>query len=200
MNGEGYIKYTAKHKLAPAIKAPHWAELNDVRTRLYQLGLIGALPGGVGFGNVSIRLKGNQFLISGTATGALPVLGPDNYCLVSSFDLLRNIVVSKGPVKASSESMTHGAVYQSCAGAHCVIHIHSKSIFTGMIKDCYPATPEKAAYGTPELALAIKDCVAQINSNEGSIVLSGHDEGLLAYSPSAERTFTLILELYNKYG
>jgi len=199
MNGEGYIKYTAKHRLAPAIKAPHWAELNDVRTRLCQLGLIGALPGGIGFGNVSIRFKGNKFLISGTATGALPVLVPNDYCLVSSFDPCRNLVVSKGPVKASSESMTHGAVYQSCSGAHCVIHIHSKSIFKGMIKDCCPATPEKAAYGTPEIALAIKDCVRQINKDEGNIVLLGHDEGLLAYSPSAERTFMLIMELYNKY-
>jgi len=200
MNGEGYIKYTAKHRFAPAIKAPHWAELNDVRTRLYQLGLIGALPGGIGFGNVSIRLKGNTFLVSGTATGVLPVLKPDHYCLVSSFDLSRNCVVSKGPVKASSESMTHGAVYQSCSAANCVIHIHSKNIFKGMIKDGCPATPEKAAYGTPELALAIKDCVRQLNSSEGSIVLSGHDEGILAYSPSAERTFMLITELYNKYA
>jgi ribulose-5-phosphate 4-epimerase/fuculose-1-phosphate aldolase len=199
MNDEGYVKYTAKHTLAPAIKAPHWAELNGVRTRLYQLGLVGATPGGIGFGNVSIRLKNNAFLVSGTGTGALPVLAPNDYCLVSSFDLCRNLVVSKGPVKASSESMTHGAVYQSCPRVRCVIHVHSKSIYKGMIQERYPATPETAAYGTPEIALAVKDCARQLNKDEGSIVLSGHAEGLLSYGPSPERTFTLIMELFNRF-
>jgi ribulose-5-phosphate 4-epimerase/fuculose-1-phosphate aldolase len=200
IHNEGYVKYTAEHTMAPPIEAPQWAELNDARTKLHRLGLIGVLPNGVGFGNLSIRLRENEFLISGTATGALPVLGPDAYCLVNSFDPGRNHVVSTGPVHASSESMTHGVIYRSCAGAHCVIHIHSRTIFDGMVTARYPSTPEDAAYGTPEIARAIEKCVRELCRDEGQIVLLGHDEGVIAYSPSVERTFILIQELYNNYS
>jgi hypothetical protein len=34
---------------------------------------------------------------------------------------------------------------------------------------------------------------------EGSIVLAGHDEGVISYGPTVERAFTLIRELYGKY-
>ena len=200
MKNEGYLKYTAEHRIAPAIKAPFWAELNEARTQLHKKGLVGVTSSGIGFGNLSIRYRENEFLISGTATGAIPVLGLDHYCIVSSFDLKENHVVSMGPIQASSESMTHGAVYQSCPEANCVIHIHSRAVFDGMIRDNYVSTPEKAEYGSPEIALAIGECVKNSGKNEGHIVLSGHDEGVIAYGPSVERAFNLILELYHKYG
>jgi len=196
---EGYVKYSDEHTIAPAIDAPHWKELNDARTRLHQLGLVGVLPNGVGFGNLSIRIRENEFLISGTATGEFPVLGNDKYCLVESFDLAQNHVVSSGPVRPSSESMTHGAVFKSNPRVNSVIHVHSRRIFDGMARDHYPATPADAPYGTPEIALAIENCVRDLNGDEGRIVMLGHDEGVIAYGPSVERTLALILELYDKY-
>ncbi|MCL2270454.1 MAG: class II aldolase/adducin family protein [Treponema sp.] len=195
---EGYVKYSVEHSTAPAIDIPNWKELNDARTRLYQLGLVGS-HNGIGFGNLSIRYKGNEFFISGTATGALPVLGPDGYCLIRSFDIEQNRVVSAGPVQPSSESMTHGAVYHSCSGVNCVIHIHSRVIFDGMVRDGFPAAPENAAYGTPEIALAIGKCARETDGDEGRIVLLGHDEGVIAYGPSVERALMLILELHTQY-
>jgi len=198
-NSEGYVKYTAEHTMAPAVDAAHWTELNDARTHLHRMGLVGVLPNGVGFGNLSIRLGGDEFLISGTATGAIPVLGPDQYCLVKSFDLKQNHVVSTGPVQPSSESMTHGAVYRACSGINCVIHIHSRAIFDGMVRDRRPSTPEDAAYGTPEIALAIENRVRDLGKDEGSIVMLGHDEGVIAWGPSVKRTFALVQELYKAY-
>ena len=197
---EGYVKYTAEHKTGPAIEVPRWTELNDARTRLHKLGLLGVTAGGIGFGNLSIRYQGNEFLISGTATGAAPVLDLSGYCLVNSFDLRRNHVVTTGPIQASSESMTHGAVYQSCSETNCVIHIHSRKIFDKMILDNYSYTPKDAEYGSPEIALAIGVCVHDSGKNEGQIVLIGHDEGVIVYGPSVERAFNLVLELNSKYG
>jgi ribulose-5-phosphate 4-epimerase/fuculose-1-phosphate aldolase len=198
MSGEGYVKYTAEHTMAPAIETPNWMELNKARTKLREMGLVGASSGGIGFGNLSVRVKGDEFLISGTATGASPALGPDGYCLIASFDIDKNRVVSTGPVEPSSETMTHGAVYQSCPGANCVLHIHSRAIFDAMIRDNYPATPETAAYGTPDIALAIGKLARESGKNEGCIVLAGHDEGVIIYAPTAERAMYLIEELYNK--
>jgi len=200
MANEGYVKYTAEHTMGPVIETPLWADLNRARTKLREMGLVGMTSDGIGFGNLSLRVEGNKFLISGTATGALPVLGPDGYCLITSFDVDENRVVSTGPVKPSSETMTHGVIYQSCHGANCVIHIHSRQIFDGMLRDKYPTTPETAAYGTPEIALAIRKLVNfDSKKNEGSIVLAGHDEGVIIYGHTVEKALSLTEELYNQY-
>jgi hypothetical protein len=197
---EGYVKYTAEHTPGPAVKHPFWHPLTRARTRLYDLGLIGALPTGVGFGNVSIRLRGNQFLISGTATGAKRELSPDDYCKVLSCNINGNSVESCGPIQASSESMSHSAIYRTCEEAASVIHIHSKAIFEGMLRDDLLSTPKTAAYGTPEMARAIINAVEQWAKTHGSIVLAGHDEGVITWGVSIEEALTQVLELYDKYG
>ena len=132
MISEGNVKYTAEHTGA-ALELTHnileqWTELNDARTGLHKLRLIGVYPDGIGYGNLSIRFSGEEFIISGTATGAKDVLNLSEYCLVKSFDIAHNKVVSSGPIQASAESMTHGAVYHSCSAVNCVIHIHSREI------------------------------------------------------------------------
>jgi hypothetical protein len=68
-----------------------------------------------------------------------------------------------------------------------------------MIQDRYPATPAGAEFGTPEIAIAIAECAAKTGKNEGTIVLAGHDEGVIAYAASVERALSLILELNSKY-
>jgi hypothetical protein len=198
-NSEGYVKYSASHTMKPAAVPPLWQELNDVRTKLHDLNLVGVHDDGIGFGNVSIRLSGNEFLISGTATGASRELTSNGYCTVTSLDIAGNNIVSSGPIRASSESMTHGSIYQSCPEANCVIHIHSRKIFDGMIRDRCLSTPREAEYGTPEIALAIAECVKRSGKTEADIVLAGHDEGVISYALSIKAAFNLVLNLYNKY-
>jgi len=197
---EGYVKYSTVHTRAPAIDAPNWSELNNARTRLFQFGLIGVNPQGIGFGNVSVRYQGEQFLISGTATGAKPELTLSDYCLVNSFDLAQNRIVSAGPVQASSEAMTHGAVYRSCPQANCVIHVHSGIIFKGLIRDGCPSTDKNAVYGTPEIALALAKCVQELGTDEGIVYMAGHDEGIIVWGPNVERALKIILILKDRYG
>ena len=199
---EGYVKYSADHTDAPATAAelPLWEELDEARTRLYDLGLVGALPNGVGFGNVSVRVKDEEFLVSGTATGGRRVLGPGGYCMVTAFDFEKNRVTSSGPVKASSESMTHGAIYRACPAARAVIHVHSRKIFDGMLRDNYPRTPADVPYGTPEMARAIIACVKEQGESPGVIVMAGHDEGVIAYGASVREALDPLLELYYKYS
>ncbi|MCL2265413.1 MAG: class II aldolase/adducin family protein [Treponema sp.] len=196
---EGYVKYTASHENSPVPRTPVWEQLNETRTKCFNLGLVGVYPNGIGYGNLSVRFSGDQFIISGTATGAKQVLSDSDYCLVKSFDIARNNVESRGLVQASSESMTHGAVYRARQGVNCVIHIHSRKIFDNMLCGGYPFTQKEAAYGTPDIALAIENCVNDSAKDEGQIVLAGHDEGIIAYGENVERAFFLIMELYNKY-
>ena len=199
---EGYVKYSADHTDAPVTAAefPHWEELDEARTRLYDLGLVGALPNGVGFGNVSIRTKDEEFLVSGTATGGRRILGSGGYCMVTAFNIEKNTVTSSGPVKASAESMSHGAIYRACPAARAVIHIHSRKIFDGMLRDNYPRTPADVPYGTPEMARAIIACVKEQGESPGVIVMAGHDEGVIAYGASVREALDPLLELYYKYS
>ncbi|MDR0377111.1 MAG: class II aldolase/adducin family protein [Spirochaetaceae bacterium] len=192
---EGYVKYIADHRTAPAVEPPLWRELNEARTCLYDRGLIGALPNGIGFGNVSVRVTGEEFLISGTATGDCRVLTAHEYCVVTSFNLEENRVTTSGPVRASSESMSHGAVYRSRASVMCVIHVHSRKIFDRLLSGGCISTPPEAAYGSPEMALAISTLAAAGRENRGVIVLAGHDEGVLSYGVSVREALNLILEL-----
>jgi len=200
-NSEGYVKYTALHIPGPAAEDSLLQNLNEIRTRLYDMGLLGVLPGGVGYGNVSIRFKGPEFLISGTGTGADRILGFDKYCLVRAIDIDNNSISSFGPVRASAESMTHGIIYQRLPAVNSVIHIHSRRIFDGMLRDDYSSTLPDAEYGTPEMARAIIKVINDGNGQaEGIIVLAGHDEGVVSYGPTVERTFSLIQKLNDKYG
>ncbi|MDR0630110.1 MAG: class II aldolase/adducin family protein [Treponema sp.] len=199
---EGYVKYTADHTGAAALAAEvsGWKELDKARTRLYGLGLVGALPNGVGFGNVSIRMNDGEFLITGTATGGRKALGPDGYCTVNAVDIEKNRVTSSGPVKASAESMSHGAIYLACPSARSVIHIHSRNIFDGMLRDHYPCTPADVPYGTPEMARALIACVKEQGGSRGMVVMAGHDEGVIAWGGPVQEALDLILEVYHTYN
>ena len=171
-------------------------ELDAARTTLHDAGLIGVYPSGIGYGNVSLRLAGNLFLISGSGTGSSRLLGKQGYSLVRAFDPLKNTVASFGPVQASSESMTHGAVYGAANKARCVIHIHSPFLFTSLLAEGFPRTPESVAYGTPALSREVARLITEeLSPSEGIFVTAGHNEGVFTYGESIASTLNLILSL-----
>jgi ribulose-5-phosphate 4-epimerase/fuculose-1-phosphate aldolase len=93
--------------------------------------------------------------------------------------------------------MSHGAIYRACPKAACVIHIHSKAIFGGMLRANLLSTPKDAAYGTPEMARAISNAAGQ--AGDGQIVLAGHDEGVITWGASVDDALALAMKLYNDY-
>lgn len=198
---EGYIKFTvhlADGDLPPCAER---VRLNEVRTELHDLGLIGVLPGGIGFGNVSVRLgDSGKFIISGTATGARRILRPEDYCCVDSFDPSRNEVHCTGRIRASSESMSHGAVYQADRQIHCVIHVHSRELFQFMLAEPYPRTPQQAAFGTPELAEEILRLVRAGGAAQGIFVTAGHEDGVIAYGPDADAVRNILLDTLRRFN
>lgn len=152
---DGYVKYKARHIWGAQPDHPLLPDLDALRTELHDMGLVGALPDGTGFGNVSLRTGEDTFLITGTGTGKKRCLGPAGYCTVTSFAIMSNEVSSQGPVRASSEALTHGAIYAAKKTARCVVHVHSRILFDSLQNAGHYATPAEAAYGTPALALAV---------------------------------------------
>ena len=132
---EGVIKFQLEHVPATPLPLDQLRELIAWRRVLFQLQLIGEDPlryDGFGFGNISRLLppySTGSFAITGTQTGSLAELLPEHFSLVTACDPARNRVVSTGPVKPSSEAMTHAVLYRIDADLRCVMHVHSPHIW-----------------------------------------------------------------------
>jgi L-ribulose-5-phosphate 4-epimerase len=198
MTEEGYIKFRLEWEETSLTDLPDLRELNTIRTKLHDLGLIGVLPDGIGFGNISIRISDNKFIISGTQTGHLRELSEKHYALVDDFSIDVNLVKCTGETKASSESMTHAAIYSANININSVIHVHNKPLWEKLI-DVEKTTDPKIEYGTPELAREVESLV--INSfrmPHGIIILGGHEDGILVFADNIENAARLLIERYSE--
>lgn len=210
---EGVVKFRCDWARKPLAVEPGLLELMNLwRSRLRDLGLIGALPDGVGFGNISVRAFGPQkesgvsragappsdsplsFLISGSGTGRLGRLKPENISLVTSFDLGRNTLSCRGLTEASSESLSHGAIYTAHRDAGAVIHVHSSDLWTGL-HGRVPTTPAAIEYGTPEMAMSLMELSSNLNPGLAhTLVMGGHRDGVMAFGRDLNQVGEEILQ------
>jgi L-ribulose-5-phosphate 4-epimerase len=193
MSETGYVKYRCEHRILPPEDFVGFEELNAVRSRLHQLGFIGRYANGIGFGNISIRAgASNHFYISGTMTGVLPELTPAQYTKVVAWDFPRNWLRCEGPIQASSESMTHAAIYEQDATARAVLHIHAMELWKRLL-DRVPTTRKHVEYGTPEMAAEMGRLFRESDVRERRILaMAGHEEGIFAFGPSLEEAFGVL--------
>jgi hypothetical protein len=196
MLDEGYIKFSSQRRDGEVPRSAALDELNRTRSALFDLRLIGVLPDGIGFGNLSIRTSDLQFVITASATGADRVLRHDQYSLVESFSIETNSVHSIGRLPASSESMTHGAIYAANPAVQCVIHVHSRSLFDRLLQNHGPATAADIAYGTPAMAHAVADLVAQRRQLPVLFAMAGHQDGVVAYGNDIASVFGLVRDTF----
>ena len=191
---EGYIKFNLNWEQKHfEFNDQDFQSLNYYRQKLFKLGLIGAYTDGIGFGNLSIRYLKNQFLISGSATGNLKILSKNHYALVKDYDIKKNYIHCEGLTKASSESLSHAAVYNSNANINAIIHFHHKDMWQRHLNNL-PTTSKEKEFGTAEIALEIKNLV---NQNSGIIIMGGHDEGIITYGINLNKAFEIILQYFN---
>ncbi len=187
---EGVIQFDLQWRQSDAIQADLSA-LNAWRDILWKLELIGEDPlryEGYGFGNVSQRHgTGNQFIISGTQTGHEAKIGAQHYALVTEFDPGTNRVVAQGPVRPSSESMTHGVIYNMDESVNCVFHVHSPDIWNAASGLSLPLTRAEVAYGTPEMAAEVERLFNETDVHEqGIFAMAGHQDGVVAFGSTPE--------------
>jgi ribulose-5-phosphate 4-epimerase/fuculose-1-phosphate aldolase len=194
---EGYIKYASNWTLGPAPAQAVTTELETWRQPLYKAGLIGHyVELGIGFGNISVRgQKARQFIISGTQTGHLPTTNGAHYALITDYDIEENRVSSLGPVEASSESLTHAAIYELDATINAVVHIHSKGLWTTLLHHL-PTTDASISYGTPAMAREFTRLFLETDfASTGIAVMAGHNEGIVSIGTSLQEAATRVLNL-----
>lgn len=206
---EGVIKFDLQFTPAPPLPEPEVREMGAWRTILRRLGLVGQTPGrydGLGFGNLSRRLapldasaSETRFVITGTQTGGVESLGAEGYAVVRECRPEANRVVAEGPVRPSAEALTHGTLYALDSSLRWVMHVHSPEIWERAAELGIPRTSAEAAYGTPELAEEIRRLLADRHAFDLRILaVTGHEDGVFAYGPSAEETGAVLLRYLAK--
>ena len=204
---EGYIKYRCYWTKKAAVTEKEIKTLNLWRGKLYRSGLIGQYDDGIGFGNISCRMADSafdsntskntqkpEFIISGTQTGGIKQLTARHYTKVSDFDWQENYVTCVGAIKASSESLTHGALYAANPEINGVIHIHDLALWQKLL-DKVPTTNPNCAYGTPQMAEEIIElCQQRECQQQKIIVMSGHREGILAFGSNLAEAGEVLLK------
>ncbi len=197
MLDEGYIKYESHWTPGPATHVKAARELDTWRRPLFKAGLIGEyVEHGIGYGNLSMRRgASNLFLITGTQTGKLDVTDERHYSLVTDFDPRTNVVRCSGPVQASSEAMTHGAIYALGDAIGAVVHVHSRDLWETM-RGRLPTTNPEIAYGTPAMAMELDRLYRMGGFREAGIaVLAGHEDGLISFGTTIEQAARRMLSL-----
>lgn len=194
MRDEGVIKFECAWTPGPL---PYYAksiELFDFRNQLYRDGLIGVYPDGIGFGNISFRITQDQplFLISASQTGHIPSADAEHFALVTSFDVQRNSVARVGPMKASSESMTHAIIYETFPQSCAVIHVHSTAHWYRLL-GTVPTTGTQVPYGTPEMAAEVQRLACQSDlAQQRILVMAGHEDGILSFGASLPQAYAVL--------
>lgn len=197
---EGVIQFEVVHEtrmLEERLYGETAAVLAAWRELLARLGLIGRDPSryqGAGYGNVSARVgpfgdvgRGQRrFLVTGTQTAGRPRVTLDDFCLVERYDLQRNHVRSMGPVPPSSESLTHGAIYDIAPAARVVLHAHAPEIWRHARAFGLPVTRIEARNGTPAMALEVQRLYRESTlSATGILAMGGHEDGVIAFGATA---------------
>ena len=197
---EGVVKYRVDY-MEVAID-PAWIQsLNAWRRIVFLLGGIGRDParyGGYGFGNISCRLPdaSEAFIITGTQTGHLARLNADHYVVVRACDPTRNRLVAEGPIRPSSEALTHGMVYRSATKINAVIHVHSPEIWHRAKQLSLPSTGAQVAYGTPEMALETERLFRDTTvAQRGAFAMAGHEDGVVTFGASVAEAGLLFVEI-----
>lgn len=194
---EGVIKFELVHAPAPPPAASLLRPLIAWRQVLARLALIGQDParyGGAGFGNVSRRVRGERFVITGSQTGGIDALEPRHFALVTACDPARNRVEARGPVPPSSESLTHGMLYALDPTIRFVFHVHSPEIWGARERLRLATTAPGVDYGTPAMAREIERLMTGgALARRPLIAMAGHEDGVLGFGRSADQAGTVLV-------
>ena len=188
MSETGVIKFQCEHIMCEVSPFAGFAELNACRRKLQQLRMLGVDATGIGFGNLSLRDgDGPAFYITGSGTGALPQLQLSHIARVTAYNFQQNWVGCEGATVASSESLTHAAVYESAPIVRAVVHGHNARLWERLLHRV-PTTSRDVEYGTSEMAVEVQRLFRDTDVLERKIfVMAGHPEGIVTFGETLDQ-------------
>ena len=197
---EGVVKYTCHFSKSRPLKPSLIRPIESCRARLYAMGLIGAYPDGIGYGNISQRVgQSDTFVITGTQTGHLNRLTPKHYSLVEECDDRGFCLSATGAVRPSSEALTHGTIYGLSPDITAVIHVHSMVLWKSMLSGDYLHT-EKVPYGTIEMVEETERLYQDISPlSTPCFAMAGHEEGIICFGRDMDEAEQVLYEILRAY-
>ena len=199
MSETGVIKFACEHITCDLAPFDGFDELNACRRKLLQLRMIGVDANGIGFGNLSVRAgDSNEFYITGSGTGRLSHLSVNDYARVTAYRFERNWLTCMGRAIASSESLTHAAIYECHSQARAVIHCHDSAIWAHLLEHGL-STRADVEYGTPEMAFEVLRVLRDPAAREQQIfAMGGHVDGVVAFGRNAEETLQTLIRRHTE--
>jgi ribulose-5-phosphate 4-epimerase/fuculose-1-phosphate aldolase len=207
---EGVIQFRAEHSSKSLYHAQDLEVIGHLvawRALLFKLGVIGQHAhryDGLGFGNVSARVGApsaspgaRPFVITGTQTGGVERLEVSHFARVERYDLSRNQLWSHGLCRPSSESLTHGALYDLGPQLRAVFHVHSPEVWHAHRALRLPTTSPEVGYGTVAMARAMRKAWQDGGLAEaGVVVMLGHEDGVVAVGKSPEEAGQRLVKVW----
>jgi ribulose-5-phosphate 4-epimerase/fuculose-1-phosphate aldolase len=195
----GSVKFKCEQVPIEISRFAGFAELNKYRRKLLDLEMMGVDGNGIGFGNLSVRDgTSTRFYITGSATAGIVELTPADYAKVVAYDFPKNWLRCEGSRAASSESLTHAAVYESDPTARAVIHCHDINLWAALL-DKVPTTPKGVEYGTAEMACAVQRLFEITDVKTRKIfVMAGHDGGLVTFGKNLQDAFGILVPSHGR--
>lgn len=194
---EGYIKFQAVWQQIPPFPEHYVQELIHWRQACYENRWIGMYDNGIGYGNISQRLNDTaQFLITGSATGGLTQLSASAISKVTQVIAEENRLWCEGPIIASSESMSHAAIYEKLPWVQGVIHIHHLDFWKAALHKI-PTTDAQAPYGSPAMVDSIIELLETTKLPDSKLfVMEGHEEGIFAFGQHLAEAFGVLQQAF----
>jgi ribulose-5-phosphate 4-epimerase/fuculose-1-phosphate aldolase len=192
----GSVKFNCDRTEARLTRFAEFDELNRCRRKLIDLGMVGVDANGIGFGNLSVRdgVTLSRFYITGSGTGRIAELTPADCARVVAYNFAHNWLRYEGARVASSESLTHAAVYESDPDTHAIIHCHDLKLWKTLLQNGnVPSTPKGIEYGTPEMAFAVQRLFQTTDVKAQKIfVMTSHNGGLIALGKEIGEAFAAL--------
>ena len=183
MIDEGYVKFRCDWTPGPPPAADLLDGLDTARQLMVESRLIGHdRTTGVDYGNISIRAPNpGQMIITGTQTGHLARLSARHYVLVTACDIATNRVHCTGAIQASSETLTHAAIYALNPEIQAIIHAHQHALWERLVGEI-PTTAADVAYGTPQMAEELQRLYRATDLPTTRLAaMGGHPDGLISF-------------------
>jgi ribulose-5-phosphate 4-epimerase/fuculose-1-phosphate aldolase len=161
---------------------------------------------GAGYGNVSMRTGpfpgrpgARPFLITGTQTGGMSCLDLTRFAWVQRYDIAANAVRSQGSIRPSSESMTHGAVYDLSPRIRVVLHIHCADIWLKRAVLRLPTTRPGVDYGTIAMAREVRRLAQDAGLLDRRVfAMDAHEDGIVAFGRDCDEAGAVLLSTLAK--
>jgi len=194
MKQESYIKFKCKH-LAKDIQFPaDIHKLISIGDELKKHSLIGKIDEDTGFGNISFKeIDNNIVYISASKTGTYGSYKEEHFSKIIAWDAENNYVESAGLLPASSETLSHLAIYEALPWANCVAHVHSEALWN-KYRNTEITSNDTIEYGTKEMYFEIVRLLKGHNESK-LLVMGGHHGGLLVW----DKDFNSLKETITTY-